>query len=412
MSKWLPVRIGDLGRVVTGRTPPSAQPEMFSGDVPFITPSDMSEDARHIAPTRWVSRDWDRKRRQLLPEKAICVVCIGATIGKVCLTQIASHTNQQVNSIVVDASKYDADFIYYAMRLKPSELRARAAGAATPILNKSAFSDVEINCPELSDQRSIGSVLAAYDDLIEVNRRRVAVLEQVAWRLFREWFVDFRFPGSKGNSFIGSPDAPLPALWTSQRIADVAAYVNRGIPPRYNESAETLVVGQKCIRNQRLSLTQARRQSNKVPAEKLVKPGDILINSTGVGTLGRVAQAEAVPAGLTVDSHVTIVRPGEAADRDYLGMQLLQMQSVFEHLGAGSTGQTELARGSIQDQVITWPPTELRARYGQIVRPMRGLIDQLMIQNHRLAASRDLLLPRLMSGQLSVSAAEQELEAA
>jgi type I restriction enzyme S subunit len=270
----------------------------------------------------------------------------------------------------------------------------------------------EFACPPIETQRRIAGILGAYDDLIEVNRRRVAVLEDMARGLFEEWFVRLRFPGHESVPLHNTPDGPLPEGWSWERIGDVSAYVNRGIAPKYDESVETLVIGQKCIRDQRLSLVLARRQSKKVPAEKVVQAGDILINSTGVGTLGRVAQSEAVPAGLTVDSHVTIVRPACAADRDYLGMQLLKMQPVFEHLGAGSTGQTELARGAVQDQIVIWADVALRARYGLVVRPMRELIDQLMIHNQRLAASRDLLLPRLMSGGLSVAEAQKELEIA
>lgn len=190
----------------------------------------------------------------------------------------------------------------------------------------------------------------------------------------------------------------------------VAGYLNRGIAPKYDEASSTLVIGQKCIRNGRLSLTLARRQSKIPPLDKIVREGDVLINSTGTGTLGRVAQAELVPEGLTVDSHVTIVRPITGADRDYLGMQLLRLQPVFEHLGTGSTNQTELSRHAVGAQSIIWPPLDLRANYSRLVRPKRELTTNLLAQSERLTTSRDLLLPRLISGQLSVTEAEHELE--
>lgn len=149
MIGWQTSRIGDLGRVITGKTPPSSQPDMFNGDVPFITPSDMFYDQRHIHTDRFVSTAWDSKQRTLLPEGAICVVCIGATIGKICMTSRSSQTNQQLNSVVVDPVRFDSGFVYYALRALAGEFKARAAGAATPILNKSAFSDVTITAPLL-----------------------------------------------------------------------------------------------------------------------------------------------------------------------------------------------------------------------------------------------------------------------
>ncbi|MBN9478917.1 MAG: restriction endonuclease subunit S [Bordetella sp.] len=270
----------------------------------------------------------------------------------------------------------------------------------------------DFDLPPLDTQRRIASILGAYDDLIEVNRRRVAVLEEMARGLFEEWFVRFRFPGHESVPLVATPDGPLPQGWSRNIVEEVTSFINRGIAPKYSDDSETLVVNQKCIRDGRLNLALARRQTKTPPAAKLVQVGDVLINSTGVGTLGRVAQAEEVPQGLTVDSHVTIVRPACQDDRDYLGLLLLSMQQTFEHLGAGSTGQTELSRQAVGAQVVPWAPKGLRTSFGAAVRPMRALVVKLIRQNERLAESRDLLLPRLLSGQLSVEAAERDLELA
>ena len=304
------------------------------------------------------------------------------------------------------------DPLFAAFMLRTLPLAELNSGSAQPSLNRNFLYHVPVSIPPLETQRRIAGILAAYDNLIEVNRRRIAVLEKMAQGLFTEWFIRLRFPGYEEVSIEGTPDGPLPTGWTWGRIGDVAAYVNRGIAPKYDDAAETMVIGQKCIRDQRLSLALARKQSKNVPQVKIVRPGDVLINSTGTGTLGRVAQAEKVAPGLTVDSHVTIVRPSSEEDRDYLGLSLFSMQPVFEHLGVGSTSQTELSRSSVESQLLIWPPIALRARFGRIVRPMRELIEQLAQQNETLATARDLLLPRLISGQLSVSQAEQELEAA
>lgn len=171
------------------------------------------------------------------------------------------------------------------------------------------------------------------------------------------------------------------------------------------------MINQKCIRAQRLSLAAARGQNKAVPEEKIVRAGDVLINSTGVGTLGRVAQAEEVPIGLTADSHVTIVRAEPNLDPDFFGLALLRMEPVFERLGAGATGQTELNRRRISDQAIIEPPSSLQIDFGRHARPIRSLAFKLTQQEDVLMKSRDLLLPRLISGELSVTTVERELEA-
>jgi type I restriction enzyme S subunit len=289
-------------------------------------------------------------------------------------------------------------------------MSSQGGGTSINNLNQGILSRLEVPLPPMENQQRIAAILGAYDDLIEVNQRRVAVLEEMARGLFEGWFVRFRFPGHEDVPIVDTPDGPLPEGWGRRPLLDVCRSIGRGIAPKYDDESETFVINQKCIRDGRLSFAPARRQSKAPPADKLLQDGDILINSTGVGTLGRVAQVEEALKGLTVDSHVTIVRPLSAEDRDFLGLSLLLLQPTFEHLGAGSTGQTELSRHAVGAQVIAWPPAELKRSFGRVVRPMRSLVPQLMKQNEKLAASRDLLLPRLISGQLSVEAAERELE--
>ena len=143
MSTRTTHRIGDLGRVVTGRTPPSAEPAYFEGPVPFLTPSDIDGESRKVSTERTVSDAWDRQQARIsLPPRAVCVVCIGATIGKICMTETRSQSNQQINSIIVDETRFDPLFVYHSLRLLRDELRQKAAGAATPIINKSVFSDI------------------------------------------------------------------------------------------------------------------------------------------------------------------------------------------------------------------------------------------------------------------------------
>jgi type I restriction enzyme S subunit len=150
-----------------------------------------------------------------------------------------------------------------------------------------------------------------------------------------------------------------------------------------------------------------------VPEEKIVRRFDVLVNSTGIGTLGRVAQVFNVPRGATIDTHVTIVRPQDGVDPHFFGMQLLALQGEFERAGTGSTGQTELARGSISGASILIPPTALQNEFGRLVGSIRDEAEVLLAQNRVLRDTRDLLLPKMISGEINLSVAEkQEVERA
>ena len=322
-------------------------------------------------------------------------------MGEVIMTDKPSFTNQQINTIVPNG-KVEPSFLYYSLRPRKQELLSLGAttGVRTPILNKSAFCDLKVKIPPLPVQRRIAGILSAYDELIENNQRRIKILEEMARSLYREWFVNFRFPGHEKVPLVDSPLGPIPKGWEAGRLETLTSFLNRGLSPDYDDEGESLVINQKCIRDQRLNLEAARRQQKPVPKEKLIRFGDILINSTGVGTLGRVAQVYDNFEHCTVDTHVTIVRSNDTVDVDFFGLALLDRQETFERSGLGATGQTELSRTAIGQVQLALPPRTLQSRFGRLMRPMRSAITIMSKQIENLRRTRDLLLPRLISGEV------------
>jgi type I restriction enzyme S subunit len=290
-----------------------------------------------------------------------------------------------------------------------AELKKCTIGSSQSAYTIVLLKGMEIALPSLDEQRRIASILTAYDDLIENNTRRIAILEEMARRLYEEWFVRFRFPGHEGVPMVESELGLVPQGWVAATIGDAASYVNRGLSPKYDDAAACLVINQKCIRNQRLTLGAARRQIKPVPGGKLLQFGDVLINSTGVGTLGRVAQVLENLTNCTADSHVSIVRAGDNCDLDYFGLSLMAQQAYFEAQGVGSTGQTELSRARISETSIVLPPLDVQQQFGKLVRPMRNLAIILQNKNQNLRTTRDLLLPKLISGELDVSTLPEPL---
>ena len=179
--------------------------------------------------------------------------------------------------------------------------------------------------PPKDVQDEIANILAAYDDLIENNRRRMALLEESARLLYREWFVRLRFPGHEHTRITDG----VPEGWGRNTLAELACFLKRGITPAYDDEAEGLVINQKCIRDGRVNLGLARNQSKEVKPERLLQLGDVLVNSTGEGTLGRIAQVKTLLPNCTVDTHVTIVRPKEGVARHYFGLAVMEWERRF-----------------------------------------------------------------------------------
>ncbi len=406
-NNWQILLIKDIGKVVTGRTPPTIVSDYFGDDYPFITPSDMKGDKIISSPERGLSSQGAALLvNNYLPPKSIAVSCIGWQMGKVAKITRSSFTNQQINTIIPHTD-VEPDFIYYSLCTRREELKALGSvGTRTPILIKSTFENIQIPIPPLPIQRKIAAILSAYDDLIENNTRRIAILEEMAQSLYREWLVHFRFPGHEKNGMVKSALGLIPEGWEVVKLGDVSSFISRGISPRYDNTSESLVINQRCIRDGKLSMEQSRRHLTKVSNEKLVRFGDVLVNSTGIGTLGRVAQIYQDIPNCTVDSHVTIVRPGDKVVIDYFGFYVLGLQSYFDSLGVGSTGQTELNRESIANTSLVLPPKELQEAFATLVYSMRRNIILMLAKNANLRKTRDLLLPKLISGEVDAERLE------
>ncbi len=293
-----------------------------------------------------------------------------------------------------DAQVLNADFLYYLLT-QPTLVEALHAIAeqstsAYPSIKPSDIEDLEIEIPELATQKKIADILGSLDRKITQNTEVNENLLQQAEAIYKAWFCD----RSVENESIP---------WPITTIGEITSLVVRGITPKYNDDSDQMVINQKCIRNHLVDLTPARRHLPKAITEKWLKQGDLLINSTGEGTLGRAAQIWFTPNNLTVDSHVTIVRPKSAELCNYIGLWGLTHETEIESLHTGSTGQTELPRERIKAMELPLPDESILSRFNGLIMPITQAIVGNQQENVRLAELRDSLLPRLMSGELDVS---------
>lgn len=290
--------------------------------------------------------------------------------------------------------------LYLLLCRKYRELIKNLSSGATIInLSQGSLKTLEVPIPSIKVQNKIVDILSSYDKLIENNQRRINLLEEAARQIYTEWFIRLRYPGyEKCKIFDG-----LPKDWKRIKLDNVCAYINRGVVPKYAEDAEKKVINQKCIRNFKIEMSHARCLENELPEEKYVRKGDVLINSTGVGTLGRVAQVREKLKNVTVDTHVSIVRPIQSVNPWFFGMQMESLQSYYIQQGEGATNQSELKRDRIKVTKFLYPKEKTIREYGDIVEPMLNQIGILSKQNVKLSSARDILLPKLMSDQLKIS---------
>ena len=395
VDDWQTMTVADLGRVVTGKTPPTAKPQLYGEGYPFITPTDIGN-FRYCEAARQVSEEGrESQRNLLLPVNTVCVTCI-ASVGKMCMTDRPSFTNQQINSVIADETRHDPFFVYYLLQTRIEYLKAIAGGSATPIINKTAFSEIEVSVPPLPVQRRIAAILSAYDDLIENNRRRMALLEESARLLYQEWFVRLRFPGHEhvrikngipegwtreslreiakvnranmGRSFDGKIDYIDIASVTPGQINETTHYDFKEAPSRARRIVQHGDVIWSCVR--------PNRKSHAV----IWRPSPYLIASTGFAVITPIR----VPTSYLLHATTTT---------DFVG--------YLENHAKGAAYPAVVA-DDFERALILVPSKAILDVFNDFAEPLFEQCYFLRQQNLKLRTARDLLLPRLMSGEVIV----------
>ena len=392
--EWIEKTLGELGDIVGGATPSTKHEEYYGGNIAWITPKDLS-----LLKGRYISYG-ERSiteaglascSAQMMPPNAVLFTS-RAPIGYVAIARQSVCTNQGFKSVVPHEC-VDSLFLYYLLKFNEERIEAMGSGTTFKEVSGKTMKAVQVRIPcKIEDQKKIASILDSIDSKIENNTKINDNLEQQAAAIFRSWFVDYvPFGGT-------APDG-----WENVTLEDITALVSRGITPKYADDTDQIVINQKCIRNHMIDLSFARSHKPKVINDKWLQFGDLLINSTGDGTLGRAAQVWFQPHNLTVDSHVTIVRPAAENMIFYIGLWGTQHEKEIESLHTGSTGQTELPRDRVKALELLLPDKETLDRFNALIAPMAGAIVLNQEENNRLASIRDTLLPKLMSGEIDVS---------
>ncbi len=408
---WVEKTVGDLGKIVTGKTPATGNREFYDGEFLFVTPTDLDWASYYVNSTHssvtQLARD--KHKNQFIPAGSTTFTCIGNTIGKCGITSASCLTNQQINSIVPN-DEHDPRFIYYLMNYNRDKVRSigLSGGAAQPIINKTTFSGVTVRAPDLPTQERIAATLSAYDDLIENNRRRIELLEKAARLLYREWFVHFRFPGHETAKFVDG----LPEGWEKRRIAELTTKLGSGATPRggagaYQDQGLTLIrslnVYDYSFHDDGLVFLnedQAKKLANVTVAKH-----DVLLNITGAS----VARCCIVPdrhLPARVNQHVMIVRADLDECSPFFVLHSINAQQNKEKLlsvaRAGGATREALTKDVVGNFRILCPSKELILAFGNQVESMHEQSEILATSNAQLTKARDLLLPRLMDGRIPV----------
>lgn len=400
--------IGELAEIIDGdrgKNYPQQSEFMAEGYCLFLNTGNVTTSGFSFESNQFITKEKsDLLRKGKLRRRDIVYTTRGTVGNAGFFSESVPYEHIRINSGMViirpKESVVCTEFLYQI--LKSSYYRSYflqyCTGSAQPQLPIKNLSKIELDIPALEKQYQIANVLSAYDTLIENNQKQIKLLEEAAQRLYKEWFVDLRFPGHETTPVVDG----VPEGWYESTVDDCSCILRRGISPKYSEDGSSIVINQKCIRQSVVDLNEARRQEKLFLPEMNLIDSDTVICSTGAGTLGRVGQIFGQQPNTTFDSHVTLVRASDIVGKQYLYQFLKSKQQYLQGRGKGSTNQLELNRATIQELVLLIPGTEIRDTFERQAQPIHDQITTLSKQIVLLQEARDKLLPKLMSREIEV----------
>jgi type I restriction enzyme S subunit len=326
------------------------------------------------------------------------VMCEGGEPGRCALWKeaVPGMMIQKALHRIRPHQSLDNRFLYYSF------LHLGRRGAFTPLftgatikhLPREKLAKVEISFPPLADQRRIADVLAAYDDLIENNRRRMALLEESARQLYREWFVRLRFPGYEHTRIVDG----VPSGWKRKSLGDLCCEIRELVSPSSLEP-DTPYIGLEHMPRRSIALNEWGKVDEVTSSKSRFKAGEILFgkirpyfHKVGVAFVDGVASSDSI-----------VIRP---TDEKLHGLVLMTMSSdefvavTAQQMKEGS----KMPRADwkqMQAYPVPLPPEGLLDAFDDVIQPIIAQLKSLTFANQKLRAARDLLLPRLMSGEIA-----------
>ena len=318
--------------------------------------------------------------------------------------------NQRLGLVQIrDPKLADRHFIYYLFNSKPVRQQIRGSASGTKIRHTapSRIADVKVSVPPLPVQRRIAGILSAYDELIENSQQRIRILEIMARALYREWFVHFRFPGHETHPRVPSPLGDIPQGWELKPLSALCSRMESGGTPKRKSpeywadgSIDWFKTGELWdgfLFGSEEKITElGQRESNA----RIFEPGTILMAIYGSPTVGRLgivtrpSSCNQAALGLVVDK--------ERISQTFLYFVLLSLRDHFNGLAQGAA-QQNISKEKVANALALVPPPKLIAAFDGLAEPTFGQIQTLQRQVQNLRRTRDLLLPRLLSGQVNLA---------
>lgn len=407
MSEWKRCTVGDVCEVFDG--PHATPPQSNDGPIYLGIPSIRSDGSIDYENSKRISyENYPKWTKRVTPQENDVVFSYEANLESYARIPAGFEgcLGRRMAIMRPDPSAIDARFLYYYTQSpawKAVIASRTVLGATVNRIPIATFPEFPLRLPSLPAQQRIAGVLSAYDKLIENNRRQIKLLEEAAQRLYKEWFVDLRFPSHETTPIHNG----IPEGWTKGSLLDLADVV-RGC----SYSSDQIVAGNRTLINLGnltpfggFRFDYEKPFSGKARPDQTVCQGDVVMGLTeqATGLAGYAALLPCVPTDSVISADLVKLSPREGVPRlfVYALLQYGRLSALISPLANG-TKIKHLRPESLPRAVALLPATALMKRYAEVVKPM---FDKIALAQQQIVAAReahDRLLPKLMSGEIEV----------
>lgn len=401
--KWEKVKLGDICKYVTsGGTPKSSIKEYYEPkQIPWLKTKEVNY-CRVYETESYISKDGlNNSSAKMIPQNSVIVAMYGQgdTAGRVAINKIPLTTNQACCNLIIDETKAYYEFVYYQLVTLYEKMVSLKNGGAQPNLNAAIIKSMEIKLPSLKTQHRIADILSAYDNLIENNQKQIKLLEEAAQRLYKEWFVDLHFPGHENTKIVDG----VPEGWNWCKLEDAIQF-----DPKVTLTKERMkqFVPMSALSTSSMVLDESQFTETTSNSGSKFQNGDTL--------LARITPC--LENGKT--AYVSGLKSNEGAvgSTEYIVMRAKTINSYMVYLLArtddfrqsainsmsGSDGRQRVKSDKLKLLDYLHPTGELVEKFENVVEPLFEKICKLSKQMQQAKQARDLLLPKLMSGEVEV----------
>lgn len=416
------------------------QNEFSDTGVAFIRAADMNEGRVLFHSASRINETALSRIRKGIGRPCDVLLSHKGTVGKVALTSPDCEpfvcSPQTTFWRTLDSSFLNYRFLFYYLQSPYFQDQLSSRKGETDMADYVSLTvqrTLQVAIPSIDEQCAIAHILGSLDDKIELNRQMNETLESIARALFKSWFVDFdpvraKMEGRQPygmdaetaalfpDSFEDSAFGKIPKGWNVKSLSDCVIYLSRGIAPSYLHVSPIRVLNQRAIRWWHIDEQALKFHDPNKPIRKeaYIRKGDVVINSTGDITIGRAYWFYHEVSNLFADSHVSIIRTSPdilLPEMVVFQVETQPYQDIIYSYVTGSTGQLELNRSNLAQLPFLCPPIEVQRKFSAIIEPWFNLVWNNKEQSRVLAALRDALLPKLLSGEIRVKDAEKFVEA-